>query len=101
MQAAGGVRTGFGGNVRMVPEDAAALRNLPESQFVAESVTTRTQLIYGNQNWQTSVEGTNVDLPAIRSWPLKYALRNPPSRWASQRRCSGRGSRGRPLRLSP
>src|SRR5262245_51712449 len=72
MQAAGGVRTGFGGNIRMVPEDAAALRNLAEAQYVAESVTTRTQLIYGNSNWQTSVEGTNVDLPAIRSWPLKY-----------------------------
>jgi putative ABC transport system permease protein len=72
MQAAGGVRTGFGGNIRMVPEDAAALRNVPEAQYVAESVTTRTQLIYGNSNWQTSVEGTNVDLPAIRSWPLKY-----------------------------
>jgi len=71
-QGAGGVRTGFGGNTRMVPEDAAALRNLPEVQAVAESVNTRTQLIYGNQNWQTTVEGTNVDLPTIRSWPMKY-----------------------------
>jgi putative ABC transport system permease protein len=69
---AAGVRTGFGGNTRMVPEDADALRNLPEAQYVAESVNTRLQLIYGSQNWQTSVEGTNVDLPQIRSWPMKY-----------------------------
>ena len=67
-----GVRTGFGGNTRMVPEDAVLLRNLPEAQYVAESVTTRLQLIYGSMNWQTSIEGTNVDLPAIRSWPMKF-----------------------------
>ncbi len=23
-------------------------------------------------NWNTSIEGTNVDLPLIRSWQLKY-----------------------------
>src|SRR5690606_25318156 len=32
----------------------------------------RAQMIYGNQNWNTRIEGTNVDLPAIRSWPVKY-----------------------------
>ncbi len=68
----GGVRTGFGNSTKMVPEDAAALRDLPEIQYVAESATTRTQLIYGNQNWNTQIEGTNVDIPQIRSWPIKY-----------------------------
>ena len=68
----GGVRTGAGGNTRLVPEDAKLLRDLPEIQYVAESVSTRTQLIYGSTNWNTSVEGTSVDLPAIRSWPMKY-----------------------------
>jgi putative ABC transport system permease protein len=71
-QAAGGVRTGAGGSVRLLPEDAELLRDLPGVQYVAESINTRLQLIYGNQNWNTSVEGTNVDLPAIRSWPLKF-----------------------------
>jgi len=68
----GGVRGGAGTASRLLPEDAELLRSLPEVQYVAESVGTRTQLIYGNQNWNTSVEGTNVDLPAIRSWPVKY-----------------------------
>ncbi len=67
-----GVRTGFGNSTKMVPEDANALRDLPEIEYVAESANTRTQLIYGNQNWNTQIEGTNVDLPAIRSWPMKY-----------------------------
>jgi putative ABC transport system permease protein len=35
-------------------------------------VQTRTQVIYGNQNWNTSIQGTSVDLPSIRSWPVKY-----------------------------
>src|SRR5215831_8728576 len=68
----GGVRTGFGMSTKMVPEDAAALRDLPDLQYVAESATTRTQLIYGNQNWNTQIEGTNVEIPQIRSWPMKY-----------------------------
>lgn len=68
----GGVRTGAGGNARLTPEDAQLLRDLPEIQYVAESLGTRLQVIYGSQNWNTSVEGTNVDLPEIRSWPVKY-----------------------------
>ena len=71
-QAAGGVRTGAGGAVTLTAEDADALRDLPDVQYVAESLNTRLQLIYGNQNWNTAVEGTSVDLPAIRSWPLKF-----------------------------
>jgi putative ABC transport system permease protein len=68
----GGVRSGAGNSSRLTPEDAQMLRDLPEIQYVAESTGTRVQLIYANQNWSTQVEGTNVDLPAIRSWGLKY-----------------------------
>jgi putative ABC transport system permease protein len=68
----GGVRGGAGSNSRLTPEDAQLIRDLPEIQYVAESIGTRLQVIYGNQNWNTSAEGTNVDLPAIRSWPVKY-----------------------------
>ena len=68
----GGVRTGGGGNTRLTPEDAAALRDLPDVQYVAESLTTRLQLINANQNWGATVEGTNVDMPMIRSWTTRY-----------------------------
>jgi putative ABC transport system permease protein len=70
--AVGGVRGGGGTGVRLLPEDADVLRDLPSIQYVAESVNTRSQLIYGSQNWNTQIEGTNVDLPLIRSWPLKF-----------------------------
>jgi putative ABC transport system permease protein len=68
----GAVRQGSGASSRLTPEDAQLLRDLPEIQYVAESVGTRSQIIYGNQNWNTNVEGTNVDLPTIRSWPVMY-----------------------------
>ena len=31
---------------------------------------TRGQIVAGNQNWNTQVQGTDVDLPLIRSWPI-------------------------------
>ena len=68
----GGVRGGGGTNTRLTPEDAEALRQLPEIQYVAENAGTRSQVIYANQNWNTQIEGTNIDLPLIRSWQLQY-----------------------------
>jgi putative ABC transport system permease protein len=40
--------------------------------YLSEVSSTRMQLIYGPMNWNTSIEGTNVDLPAIRSWQVLY-----------------------------
>ncbi len=68
----GGVRMGQGSSTRLTVEDAAAVGNVPGVQYVSPSVSTRTQLITGNQNWGTRVEGTGVDLPLIRSWSMKY-----------------------------
>jgi putative ABC transport system permease protein len=68
----GGVRSGAGGNVKLIPEDAVALREIPEIENVSEMVSTRAQVIYGNQNWNTQIQGANVDMPAIRSWAPKY-----------------------------
>src|SRR5262245_10412307 len=41
---AGGVRGGAGTSTRLVPADAQLLRDLPEVEYVAESVNTRLQL---------------------------------------------------------
>jgi putative ABC transport system permease protein len=68
----GAARGGFGTSVRLVEADAQAIRELAEVAYVAETVSTRSQLIYGSVNWNTSIEGTNVDLPQIRSWPMMY-----------------------------
>jgi putative ABC transport system permease protein len=68
----GGVRMGQGNSTTMTPEDAVALREIPGVQYVAAGANTRGQVIAGNQNWSTQVQGTDTDLPLIRSWPTKY-----------------------------
>jgi len=68
----GGVRMGQGNSTTMTPEDAAAIKELTGVQYVAAGAQTRGQIIAGNQNWSTQVQGTDTDLPLIRSWPTKY-----------------------------
>jgi putative ABC transport system permease protein len=68
----GGVRMGQGNSTTLIPDDAAAIRQLPGVEFVAAGANTRAQVITGNQNWSTQIQGTDVDLPEIRSWPTKY-----------------------------
>ncbi|HEX4566969.1 MAG TPA: ABC transporter permease, partial [Vicinamibacterales bacterium] len=68
----GGVRQGQGNATTLIPDDAVAIRALPGVEYVAAGANTRGQLIAGNQNWSTQVQGTDVDLPLIRSWPCKY-----------------------------
>jgi putative ABC transport system permease protein len=68
----GGVRMGQGNSTTLIPDDAVAIRQLPGVEYVAAGANTRAQVITGNQNWSTQIQGTDVDLPEIRSWPCKY-----------------------------
>ena len=68
----GAVRQGSGMSTSLTKEDAEALRGLPGVQYVAAGVNSRAQLIAGNQNWSSQIQGTDVELPLIRSWPMKY-----------------------------
>jgi len=67
----GAVRMGQGNASTLIPEDAAAIAQLPGVQYTAAQSNTRGQLVAGNQNWNSQVQGTDVDLPLIRSWPVK------------------------------
>jgi putative ABC transport system permease protein len=68
----GGVRQGQGMSSSLMPEDAEALRSVPGVQYVSAGANSRGQVIAGNQNWSTRIEGTDVDLPLIRNWPTKF-----------------------------
>jgi putative ABC transport system permease protein len=68
----GGVRQGGGMSTTLTAEDAEALRAVPGVQYVAAGVNARAQLIAGNQNWSSQIQGTDVELPLIRNWPTKY-----------------------------
>jgi putative ABC transport system permease protein len=68
-----GVQQGQGSSTRLTNADAEAIRSVAGVQYVAPGAnTSRAQLIAGNQNWSARVEGTDVDLPLIRSWPVRY-----------------------------
>src|SRR6185503_992222 len=67
----GGVRMGQGNASTLTPEDALAIRDVPGVQYIAPGVNTRGQIVAGNLNWGTQIQGTDVDLPLIRSWPEK------------------------------
>ena len=68
----GGVRGGSGMSTTLTPDDAQALRGLPGVQYLAAGVNSHAQLIAGNQNWSSQIQGTDVELPLIRNWPQKY-----------------------------
>jgi putative ABC transport system permease protein len=65
----GGVRQGQGNASTLTPDDASAISRVDGVQYTAAGSNTRGQIIAGNQNWNTQVQGTDVDFPAIRSWP--------------------------------
>ncbi|HZT76543.1 MAG TPA: ABC transporter permease [Vicinamibacterales bacterium] len=70
----GGVRQGQGNASTLTPDDAAAISRVDGVQYTAPGINTRGQLIYGNQNWNTQVQGTDVDFPLIRSWPTATGI---------------------------
>ena len=68
----GGVRQGQGMSSSLTAEDAAALRTVPGVQYVSAGVNSRGQIIAGNQNWSSQVQGVDVDFQLIRSWQTTY-----------------------------
>jgi putative ABC transport system permease protein len=68
----GGVRQGGGMSTTLTVDDATALRSVEGVQYLAAGVNSRAQVIAGNQNWSTQIQGTDVELPLIRNWPMKF-----------------------------
>ena len=69
--SAGGVRGGMGSVQTLTVDDAAAIvRECPSVAIAEPGVRTGAQLVFGNQNWSTSVQGTGPDFPTIRAWAL-------------------------------
>lgn len=74
-QNVGGVRGGTGvtnTNTLTVEDLEAIKREVPSVSMVSPSVNARVQLIFGNQNWNTSVQGVSEQLPAIRKWEVQH-----------------------------
>ena len=66
----GGARTGFGANLTISEDDAAAIaREIPETRAAA-IVRGSGQVVWGNQNWSTVIFGTSQDYLDIRQWEI-------------------------------
>jgi putative ABC transport system permease protein len=68
---AGGARMGFGSVSTLTSDDAKAIKEECSAvKAVAPIWGGVTQVVYGNQNWNTGVNGTTADFFEIREWPI-------------------------------
>ena len=73
-QNVGGVRSGTGdsGTNTLTVEDLDAIkREVPSVSMVTPAVNARAQLVAGNMNWNTSVQGVSEQYPDIRKWQVQ------------------------------
>jgi putative ABC transport system permease protein len=67
-----GARGGFGTGSKLNESDLEAIRKeCGNCAYVSGTVRTVAQLVYGNTNWSTSIQGGEVDWPLIRSWNVE------------------------------
>jgi putative ABC transport system permease protein len=67
----GGVHTGSGGWQTLKPEDAVAIQQQCSAvKYTSPSSSTRGQVVYGNKNWNTSIQGTGARYPEVRNWDV-------------------------------
>lgn len=67
----GGVRFGAGTAPTLTIDDAKAIQSeIPQVKYVAPNISGIAQVVYGNQNWSTLVNGTTPEILNIREWPL-------------------------------
>ena len=65
----GGVRLAAGSNITLTNKDSQAIaREVDNINAVAPTVSRQFQLVYGNQNWQTSVIGSTPEFLEVRNW---------------------------------
>ncbi|MBU3933575.1 MAG: ABC transporter permease, partial [Candidatus Omnitrophica bacterium] len=62
-----GVSLETGAVTRLTIQDADAIAKLPQVKNVSPSVAGRAQIVYGNKNWNTRVQGTGVDYATMRA----------------------------------
>jgi putative ABC transport system permease protein len=67
----GGFRFGSGTVPTLTVDDAKAiLTEIPAVKYVAPNLSGVAQVVFGNQNWSTIVNGTTPEVLDIRDWPL-------------------------------
>jgi putative ABC transport system permease protein len=67
-----GVATGSGATQNLTRDDATAIERELASSVAAVAPISRTsaQIVYGDQNWFTQIQGTTAAYLQVRAWPL-------------------------------
>jgi putative ABC transport system permease protein len=84
----GGTRMGFGQGQTLTEDDARAIAQEPAVAAAAPSSRGGGQLVYGNNNWATSIQGTTPEYFSIRDMTI-------PERPGVHAAGCGRGDEGR------
>ena len=72
-QQQGGVRTAAGSAVTLTEDDAKAIATeCPAVQYISPGSFAGGQVIAGNLNWSTRIQGVGPDYLQIREWPVEY-----------------------------
>src|SRR5262245_4844318 len=67
----GAVRGGAGSGSTLTLDDAKPIQQqVPTVSLISPGVRGRAQVVAGNQNWNTQIQGEDEDFVAIRNWPL-------------------------------
>jgi putative ABC transport system permease protein len=70
-QSVGGARSGAFGKTTLVPADITAIAaECGAISAVTPLTQNQAQIVYQNQNWYTSVTGSNTDFPDVRNWTV-------------------------------
>lgn len=69
-------RHGGGGTYQnLTPDDAKAIEEKADAvRYISPNVSTRAQIIYGNKNWNTSIQGVGAKYPEIRNWEIEEGI---------------------------
>ena len=66
-----GVRLGLGSQTTITEDDATAIgREIPVVQVAAPSSRGNAQVVYGNLNWYTNIQGVTAGYFEARDWPV-------------------------------
>jgi putative ABC transport system permease protein len=69
--SSGGVKLGYGSRPTITAADATAIsREIPSVFAAAPSIWKSTQIVYGNMNWPTDIQGTSPAFEDVRGWPV-------------------------------
>ena len=67
----GGVRQAAGSNITLTKQDGKAIgQQIAGINYIAPAVSQQFQIIYGNQNWKTTVQGTTPEFLEIRNFKV-------------------------------